>query len=263
MNDPLETIRIGLVQATLHWREPQANRRHLEELLTGSGEDLDLAVLPETFTTGFLGDPGVEEEGMGGPTVEWMIAMAGRHDCVMAGSAVIFTAAGRRNRFLWAQPDGTVHFYDKRHLFGIGGEADRYVAGRERVVISWRGWRICPQICYDIRFPVWCRNRGDYDLLLVVANWPQPRVDAWSALLRARAIENQCYIAAVNRVGEDGNGKRYPGESVLHDPLGSDILRLGQQEQVRVASIEMATLRETQRALPFLADADDFSLNTE
>ena len=260
MNDKLESLRLGLVQAKLRWREPEANRGHLEELLARAGEGMDLAILPETFTTGFLGDPGVAEEGMEGETVEWMQAVAARRECVLAGSAVITTPAGRRNRLLWVQPDGTVQFYDKRHLFGMGGEEQRYVAGDERVVFHWRGWRICPQVCYDIRFPVWCRNRNDYDLLLVVANWPQPRVDAWSLLLRARAVENQCFVAAVNRVGEDGNGVRYPGASVVHDPMGGAVLQLGGEECLQTARVDLATVREVREKLPFLRDADDFHL---
>lgn len=256
----LETLRVGLLQAQLKWQDPESNRGHLQQLLEQVSGQVDIAVFPETFTTGFLGDPGLPEEGMDGPTVRWLRDMADRHASVMTGSAVINTPGGRRNRMLWAEPGGEVRYYDKRHLFAFGGENERYVAGRERVVWAYRGWRVCPQICYDIRFPVWCRNRADYDLLLVVANWPQPRVDAWTALLRARAIENQCFLAAVNRVGEDGNGKHYPGQSVLHDPLGADRLRLGDEEAVQVASITKQELQSMREKLPFLADADAFSL---
>jgi predicted amidohydrolase len=221
---------------------------------------LDLAVLPETFTTGFLGDRKVPEEGMEGPTLAWMADMAARHRCVMTGSAVIQTAAGRRNRLLWVEPDGEVQWYDKRHLFAFGGENERYVAGDQRVVFSYRGWRVCPQICYDIRFPVWCRNQDDYDLLLVVANWPEPRIDAWSALLRARAIENQSYVAAVNRVGEDAGGIRYPGRSVLLDPMGRELLQLERSEGLGKGAVVKKELQSVRDKLPFLADADRFRL---
>lgn len=257
----LEKMNVALVQAQLQWREPAANRRHLEGLLESVAPAADLAVLPETFTTGFLGDPGTTGEGMDGPTVTWMLALAARHGCVITGSAVIDTAQGRRNRLLWAQPDGAMLYYDKRHLFAYGGENERYVAGQERVVFDYRGWRVCPQVCYDIRFPVWCRNRNDYDLLLVVANWPAPRIDAWSALLRARAIENQCFVAAVNRVGADGAGKRYPGESVVHGPLGEDLLRIRDEQAAKNVAVDLVSLRETRARLPFLQDADDFSLS--
>jgi omega-amidase len=258
--DPLKAPHIALLQAQLKWREPETNRRHLQQMLEQVEGPVDIAILPETFTTGFLGDPGVPEEGMDGATVRWMQELAAGRQCVVTGSVVINTPGGRRNRLLWAEPGGQVHFYDKRHLFAFGGENERYVAGRERVVWAYRGWRVCPQICYDIRFPVWCRNRADYDLLLVVANWPKRRVDAWSALLRARAIENQCYVAAVNRVGEDGNGIRYPGQSVVHDPLGAELLRLDSAETAGVAELDLEALMEIRRKLPFQADADDFTL---
>lgn len=253
-------MRIGLLQAELRQREPEANRRHLAAMLEQRAGALDLAIMPETFTTGFLGDRNTADETMDGPTRDWMAGMAARHQCVMTGSVVIQTAAGRRNRLLWVEPGGTLRCYDKRHLFAFGGENERYVAGQERVVIEYRGWRICPQICYDIRFPVWCRNRNDYDLLLVVANWPEPRIDAWSALLKARAIENQCFVAAVNRTGEDGAGAPYPGQSVLLDALGRERLQMGSREGLGEAVVEREELEEVRRNLPFQADADPFRL---
>ena len=254
-----DTLEIGLLQAELKWREPGANRDHLQGLLDGAGSHLDVAILPETFTTGFLGDPG-ETEGMDGETVAWMKTMAADYECVLAGSAVIGTPEGRFNRFLWVEPDGGLVFYDKRHLFAFAGEHKRYRAGNDRVVLQYRGWRVMPQICYDLRFPVWCRSRSDYDLCIFVANWPSPRVDAWSTLLKARAIENQCYVAGVNRVGVDGKGNRYPGQSVLHDAVGAELARLDDQEGVARAEISLAQLRATRTELPFLADADRFEL---
>ncbi len=260
--ETLESMRIGLIQAELSWREPLANREHLQELLLRAGPGLDVAILPETFTTGFLGDESTSEEGMDGPTLAWMAEMAQRLDCVVTGSAVIATPAGRRNRLLWVEPTGEVRYYDKRHLFGYGGENERYLAGKERVVWDYRGWRVCPQICYDIRFPVWCRNRSDYDLLLVVANWPEPRVAAWNTLLCARAIENQSFVAAVNRVGLDGFKKRYPGRSVVHGPLGDTLLLLEGEEAVEQVTIRLTDLQGVRRKLPFLADADAFTLES-
>jgi predicted amidohydrolase len=158
------------------------------------------------------------------------------------------------------QPDGEVQFYDKRHLFSYAGEDKRYLAGSERKIFHYRGWRICPQICYDLRFPVWCRNRGDYDLLLFVANWPEPRTSAWTTLLRARAMENQCYVIGVNRSGEDPRGLVYLGGSVIHDPLGETILDLGQGDCSASAAIELEVVASIQKRLPFLQDADDFRL---
>ena len=254
-----DLLRIGLLQAELKWREPEVNRDHLQGMLESVEGPLDIAIFPETFTTGFLGELSELEE-MDGPTVTWMHELAAKHDCVITGSAVMGSPEGRRNRLLWVEPDGTLRYYDKKHLFGYAGEDKRYVAGTERVLFQYRGWRILPQVCYDLRFPVWCRNRSDYDLMVIVANWPSPRVDAWSTLLKARAMENQSYVAAVNRVGEDGKGNRYPGQSVVHDGLGADCVRLGEEEGYAVAEISLAQLRELRRKLPFLADADPFEL---
>lgn len=262
MTEDREELKLALVQAQLDWHEPQANREHLEELIREQAEDADIVILPETFTTGFLGDPGVAEEGMDGETVAWMRGLATSRGCVLTGSAVIVTADGRRNRLLWVEPDGTVQHYDKRHLFAYGGENERYVAGAERVVFEYRGWRVFPLVCYDIRFPVWCRVRDDYDLMLVVANWPRPRVDAWSTLLKARAIENQCYVAAVNRVGRDGKGIDYPGRSVVHDALGAELLLMDDRESVAHATVRLDKLRAVRAKLPFLADADRFTVES-
>jgi predicted amidohydrolase len=159
---------------------------------------------------------------------------------------------------LWVQPGGQINYYDKRHLFARAGETERYQPGTERRTWDWNGWRVCPQICYDLRFPVWSRNRGDYDLLLYVANWPAPRVDAWSTLLKARAMENQSYVIGVNRVGEDGNNKIYPGASVVLDPLGRAVVEAGQGETVVYARIEANTLRTIREQFPFQAEADPF-----
>lgn len=256
-----ESLQVALVQAELKWRDPAANRDHLQQLIGSCAQDSDVCVLPETFTTGFLGDQPSSEEGMDGATVEWMSRWAGEFNTVITGSAVIISAQGRRNRLLWVEPDGRVRFYDKRHLFAFGGENERYVAGRERVVWSYRGWRFCPQICYDIRFPVWCRNQDDYDVMLVVANWPTPRVDAWSSLLKARAIENQCYLLAVNRVGEDGKGIQYPGNSVAHDGFGAELLKLGDSERTENICLSGAALDDWRGRFPFQEDADTFTID--
>lgn len=254
----LNALRVCLVQAQLAWRSPEDNRSHLAELLAAQSRQADLFILPETFTTGFLGDEGATE-GMDGATVGWMRSLASELGAVITGSAVI-DDGGPRNRLLWVEPDGAVQHYDKRHLFAHAGEDRRYVAGSERRVFHYRGWRICPQICYDIRFPVWCRNRNDYELLLVVANWPSARASAWRNLLQARAIENQAYVAAVNRVGEDGNGTAYPGISVVFDPLGEALTELGDEEGVGLSTIERQRVHELREQLPFHREADDFEL---
>jgi omega-amidase len=256
----LHNLECLLVQSQLFWADAGANRRQLESIAREHGAGCDLIVFPETFTSGFLGDAEAEPETMQGATVAWLQSLATELGSVLCGSVAIATGQGRVNRFLWAQPDGVLHYYDKRHLFSFGGEDQRYVAGRERKVFHYRGWRICPQVCYDLRFPAWCRNRDDYDLLIFVANWPQPRTPAWTALLRARAIENQCYVIGVNRSGRDPRGLEYIGGSAVHDPLGETLLDLGVEECSASTRIELEQVAAIRRQLPFQQDADDFTL---
>jgi omega-amidase len=258
----LKNLRCLLIQTELFWADPEANRRQLEQLVRSRVSDCDLVIFPETFTSGFLGDAEAEPETMSGATLKWMKALANEVDCVLCGSAAISTRQGNANRFLWVQPDGGVEFYDKRHLFSFGGEDQKYLAGQERKVFQNHGWRFCPQICYDLRFPVWCRNRDDYDVLLFVANWPEPRTAAWSALLRARAIENQCYVIGVNRCGSDPRGLQYAGCSAVYDPLGETVLDLGSKECSGIATIRLDKVAEVRSQLPFLQDADKFSLGS-
>lgn len=249
-----------LVQARLSWRDPQRNRGHLENLVEAAPANLDLAVLPETFTTGFLGDADLPEEGMDGPTVAWMRQLAARKGCALAGSTVITESGRRFNRLLFVTPTGEIAHYDKRHLFTFGGENRRYTGGRERVIVDYLGWRINLQVCYDLRFPAWCRNRDDYDLMLLVANWPSKRVRHWSALLEARAIENQSWVIGVNCVGEGGNGMQYPGCSVVHDPLGQCVANLGDREVCQPVEMDLAAVTRIRSEFPFQADADPFEL---
>ncbi|HLF29845.1 MAG TPA: amidohydrolase [Xanthomonadales bacterium] len=247
-----------LVQARLAWKSPAENRTHLEQQLAQCAKPFDLAVFPETFTTGFLGDPNVPSEDMDGPTLDWMKTLAAKRNCALAGSAVIVVDGQRFNRFLLVTARGEVHHYDKRHLFGYGGENQRYAAGRQRRVFKLGDWRICPQICYDLRFPVWCRNRDDYDLLVFVANWPVGRIQHWTALLQARAIENQAWVIGVNRVGEDGNGVAYPGCSQVYDPAGKLVADLQSNEEARVVELALARVAGIRSEFPFQADADRF-----
>jgi omega-amidase len=256
----MNLLKALLVQARLSWQQPERNRAHLEELLDGAPGPFDLAVFPETFTTGFLGDAVATQEGMDGPTASWMKDVAARHSCALAGSAVITENGKRFNRLLFVTPDGEVSHYDKRHLFAFGGENQRYTAGGRRVNLDYLGWRINLQICYDLRFPAWCRNRGDYDLMLLVANWPAKRVRHWSSLLEARAIENQSWVIGLNRVGEDGNGIEYPGRSVVHDPQGQCLADLGSAEECRLVELDLLAVSRTRTDFPFQADADRFEL---
>ena len=250
-----------LVQAQLGWKDPSANRHHIANLLDSASGRFDLAVIPETFTTGFLGDDDDDAEDMGGPTVSWMLEQCQKHQCALAGSAVITENGHRYNRMIFATPDGVLGHYDKRHLFSYGGEDRRYTAGTERVIVNFRGWRINLQVCYDLRFPAWCRNRGDYDLMLLVANWPRKRVAHWSTLLHARAMENQSWVIGVNRVGEDGNGFVYPGCSVAHDPLGETPAKLGAEEECRLVELDLERLNSVRSTFPFLNDADTFEIH--
>jgi len=256
----LKTLKCLLLQSGLLWADAQANRHKLEAIVRAQGAGCDIAVFPETFTSGFLGDTPENREGMDGPTLNWMQELSGELDCVLCGSVAIAVESSTVNRFLWVQPDGIVQYYDKRHLFAFGGENERYVAGTMRKIFHYRGWRICPQICYDLRFPAWCRNRDDYDALIFVANWPEPRTAAWTALLKARAIENQCYVIGVNRSGSDPRGMSYAGGSAVYDPLGEIVLDLGTQESSGIVTVELARVAQIRTELPFQQDADDFEL---
>jgi omega-amidase len=254
----MNTLKTLLVQAQLCWKDPARNRGHLSSLVATANGTFDLVVLPETFTTGFLGDADLPSEGLQGPTVNWMREMASQYDCAVCGSAVIEEDGRRFNRMIFVTADGVQAFYDKRHLFAFGGENIRYTAGTDRVIVDFRGWRINLQVCYDLRFPAWCRNREDYDLMLLVANWPSKRVYHWSRLLEARAIENQSWVIGVNRVGEDGNGLRYPGHSVVHDPMGACVADLGEVESVEIVELDLGMAEKVRADFPFQADADRF-----
>ncbi|EIM76659.1 nitrilase/cyanide hydratase and apolipoprotein N-acyltransferase [Nitritalea halalkaliphila LW7] len=228
-------LRVLLVQADLYWKAPESNRARLEEQLwQANAAEADLIVLPEMFTTGFTMDAAEVAEVPGGPTSRWLLMLAAQFDAVVTGSIVVKAGLKYVNRLLWATPQGEIRHYDKRHLFRMAGEDASYSPGEERPVFTLRGWRLLPQICYDLRFPVWSRNRVrgeclDYDVALYVANWPQARTSAWDVLLQARAIENLAYTLGVNRVGEDGNQVPYQGHSAAYDFKGEALLFLGER----------------------------------
>ncbi len=254
------TLKVALVQAELRWQAPEANRDHLSDLMDQAPE-ADLYVLPETFTTGFLGDAERQAEAFDGPTLDWMRSQAERRSAAITGSLALSDEQGlRRNRMVFMCPDGESSWYDKRHLFAYGGEDRRYAAGRAPTIVEWRGWRIDLQICYDLRFPVWCRNSRGFDLQLFVANWPTPRVEVWRLLLRARAVENQAFVIGVNRTGVDGNSVPYPGRSSAWDGGGECLAELGADESVTLVDLDLAALRDLRAKLPFLADADRFRI---
>lgn len=256
----MQNLRVSLVQAATHWHDPDANMAMFAERIRPLAGQTDLIVLTETLLSGFTRDTASQAEGMDGRGVAWMLEMAARSGAALAGSLLIAEQGRVYNRLIFARPDGTLEHYDKRHLFRMAGEHERYAAGRRRVVLEWQGWRICPMVCYDLRFPVWCRNRQDYDLLLFVANWPAPRRHAWRSLLVARAIENLAWVVGVNRVGRDGNGLDYAGDSLVVDPLGTIVADLGDREQVLGIQLDAALLAEHRQRFPAHLDADRFEL---
>lgn len=267
---PADDLRVSLVQGDTRWHDPAGNRAYYGELIAPLAGQTDLVVLPETFTSGFSNESISAAEDMQGPTVAWLREQATALGAVVTGSVQIRDGAGVFNRLLWATPDGQLQHYDKRHLFRMAGEHERYAAGSERVTVECKGWRICPLVCYDLRFPVFSRNRFgvevsdrfDYDLLLYTANWPSARRYAWQTLSRARAIENLSYVVAVNRVGRDGNGLDYSGDSALLDFIGQPVLALDAQVSVATAVASAALLNEHRRRFPAQLDADRFTLQS-
>lgn len=270
MND----LRVSLVQGATRWHDPAGNRDYYGELIAPLHGRTDLVVLPETFTSGFSNEAIHNAETMDGPTVAWMREQSKRLDAAITGSVQLRADQDRNspkvfNRMLFATPDGAIAHYDKRHLFRYAGEHERYAAGSERRTVEWRSWRICPLVCYDLRFPVFARNRYnvervnalDYDLLVFVANWPAARSYAWRTLLRARAIENLCYLAAVNRVGTDGNGLHYAGESAVLDFLGHPASESADEEVVTTTTLLASELAAHRARFPAMLDGDAFTIS--
>lgn len=263
----MRDLNIALVQAATVWHDARANRELYGTLVLGLAGRADLIVLPETFLSGFSNDAVAQAESMDGPGISWMRDMAREVGAVVTGSLVIREGEGVYNRLVWARPDGSISHYDKRHLFRMAGEHERYAGGRERLVVELAGWRICPMVCYDLRFPVYTRNRFDaarqsldYDLLLFVANWPGARQHAWRTLLRARAIENLSYCVGVNRVGTDGNQISYAGDSVALNFVGEPLVELGSEPGVVTARLSAEMLQAHRERFPAWLDADDFEL---
>ncbi len=257
----LPDLQLALIQTSLVWQDAAANREHFARLLE-QARGADLIVLPEMFSTGFSMDSAALAEPEDGPTSQWLRQQAQDLGAVVCGSLIIQAADGSyRNRLLWARPDGSLAHYDKRHLFRMAGEHKHYSAGEQQVVLELKGWRVRPLICYDLRFPVWSRDAGGTDLLLYTANWPAARRHHWNRLLPARAIENLCYVAAVNRVGEDGKGHAYSGDSQVLDFQGESLLAAQDVDGVFRVSLSAAELAAYRQRFPAHLDADSFSLN--
>ena len=255
-----EALNIAILQCDLHWEDSSKNTNQIEEYLEGL-MDTDLIVLPEMFSTGFSVSSTHLAEKMDGPTVNWMKSIAKKYHSVLCGSLMIEENGFVYNRLVWVEPCGSIQHYDKRHLFKLIGEHKYFTAGTKRLLIEYKGWKICPLICYDLRFPVFSRNDVDYDLLLYVANWPNKRISAWDALLKARAIENQSFVLGLNRVGVDGCKAHYSGHSQIIDPEGGIVTMAPENESgLLELTLTKAPILQLRNRLPFLSDRDDFNL---
>lgn len=256
------TFRVTLVQQPLAWHDAAANRAHFASVLAPLAGFTDLVVLPEMFTTGFTMQPETYAEAADGPTRAWLLEQAKSLDAVVSGSVAVNDDGRHFNRFMLAMPDGLTYWYDKRHLFRMGGEHRHYEAGDHALIVEWRGARLCPLVCYDLRFPVWSRRRPEleYDVVIYTANWPAARRFAWTSLLRARAIENQAFCVGVNRVGDDGLGVAHAGDSVALDFTGQPLLELNDKAQVVTVPLDLDALRAWRDKFPAQLDADAFTL---
>lgn len=254
-------MKIALLQTFLTWENPIENRSHLAQKITGFMEDVDVIVLPEMFSSGFTMNPQKVAETMQGETILWMQHMAKAKNCAITGSLVITENGNFYNRLVFVFPTGEIQHYDKRHLFTLAGEDKVYTSGTQKLIVNYKGFKICPLVCYDLRFPVFARNVEDYDVLLYVANWPKPRINAWDILLKARAVENMCYTIGVNRIGTDANKHDYSGHSQAVDFLGNYILEPQESEGVFIVALNKEQLLETRKKLAFLTDRDKFTIS--
>jgi predicted amidohydrolase len=256
----MQPLRVHGVQTALHWEDFDANKDHFDGLLTQTRGETDLILLPEMFGSGFTMDPTRVAQEMNGDGVIWMQKTAVKLDCALMGSLVIKEEQNYYNRLICAEADGSVSYYDKRHLFTYAGEHKSYTAGHHHLIMTVHGWRVLGLVCYDLRFPVWSRNVWNYDLLVYVANWPAPRIDAWKTLLKARAIENQCYVIGVNRIGHDPAGNEYPGMSCAFDMSGKLLYDAGADEEILDVTLHHEPLHDHRRQFSFLHDMDRFQI---
>ncbi|MGB0897097.1 MAG: amidohydrolase [Flavobacteriaceae bacterium] len=256
-----EQLSVTYIQSDLEWENPQQNRINFEKKISALKTQSDIIILPEMFTTGFAMQPEHLAESMDGATINWMLNIAKEQQAAICGSLIISENNAYYNRFVFVQPNGTIQQYNKRHLFTLAGEHMQYNNTTSQVIIEYKNWRICPLICYDLRFPVWSRNTQHYDVLIYVANWPTPRVNAWNTLLKARAIENMSYVVGVNRVGTDPNNNTYSGNSIVLDALGNELSPISEHLEtcvtVKLSKTELQTVR---KKFNFLNDRDQFTL---
>lgn len=263
-------MRLTIIQSSLIWENPDQNRAEFSRKMAPLAGQTDLVVLPEMFTTGFSMQADRLAETMNGPTIEWLAFQARSLQSAITGSFICRESGQYFNRLVFMRPDGTFDLYDKKHLFSLAGENEHYASGKKRLTTDWKGWRICPLVCYDLRFPAWSRNaefaipgniQQPYDLLLYVANWPARRAHHWRSLLVARAIENQAFTVGVNMVGKDGNGLDYAGDSTVIDFGGQSICQISEQEGIITTELSLAQQQHYRQQLPFLQDADVFTLS--
>ena len=253
-------MNVALIQTDIIWENPSENRKNLEEKIKALNESIDLIVFPEMFTSGFTMHPNLVAETMNGVTVLWLKNIAKTKNCAITGSLVIVENGNLYNRMVFVFPNGEIQHYDKKHLFTLAGEDKIYTSGKEKVIVNYKDFKICLQVCYDLRFPVFSRNTENYDLLIYVANWPKVRTNAWDILLKARAVENVSYVIGVNRIGTDNNNFEYIGHSQIIDELGNFILKPTEDEGVFIADFDKNKMLETRNKLNFLDDRDYFDL---
>ena len=258
----MDKLKIVLLQSRLSWEDPERNLRHFDKRIAKIKKDsADIIVLPEMFNTGFTMNAKQMAETMQGETVGWMKAHAISKNAAVCGSLIVKEKGKFYNRLVWTQPDGEVLWYDKRHLFRLASEHKTFSQGKKKLLFSFRGWKIFPLVCYDLRFPVWSRSDGTVDLILFVANWPEKRSYAWKQLLIARAIENQCFVAGLNRVGEDGKNIHYSGDSVILDPAGEPVVDFVSQDEKNIkATLRRKKLSELRKIFPVAMDRDQFRI---
>ncbi|WKL46381.1 nitrilase family protein [Flavobacterium pectinovorum] len=253
-------MKIALIQSDLYWEDVSKNRNNFESKINQIDSEVNLIVLPEMFSTGFTMNALAVAETMQGETVLWMQTMAKQKNCAITGSLVITENEQFYNRMFFVFPSGEIQYYNKRHLFTLAGEDKTYTAGTEKIIVDYLGWKICLQVCYDLRFPVFARNVENYDLLIYVANWPKVRTNAWDILLKARAVENLSYVVGVNRIGLDANNYEHIGHSQAVDFLGNYILEPQETEGVFVVELDKNSMLETRKKLDFLSDKDTFEI---
>lgn len=257
----MENLRVTLIQSELVWEKPEQNRAHFSDKINAIKEETDLILLPEMFSTGFSMTPENISESPEDLTLKWLQEQAQKKQAAISGSLIVKEGHNYYNRLFFVLPDGNYQIYDKRHLFTFSGEHHHYTAGNKKLIINYKGWKICPLICYDLRFPVWARNVEEYDLLFYIANWPKRRISSWDTLLKARSIENLCYTIGLNRIGNDPNDNNYNGHSAIYDPVGQ---KLDSKDWESVFTetfvLSKSEITKNRKQFPFLNDQDKFEI---